>query len=256
MQLVILAGGLGSRLSEETQIKPKPLVEVGNMPIIWHIMKIYSHYGINDFVICLGYKAQLIKEYFANLQAYTGDFTINPDGSKTFHGSNDSSWTITLVDTGQDTQTGGRLKRVLPFIKEETFFMTYGDGLSDVNIKELFKFHTQANRLATVTAVRPSARFGALEINELNVVTAFVEKPIGESGRINGGFFVLNKKVGNYVKNDETLWEEEPMKGLAKDGQLGAFIHDGFWQPMDTLREKNMLEESWNTGNAPWKVWS
>lgn len=254
MKLVILAGGLGSRLSEETQIKPKPLVSIGNMPIIWHIMKIYSYFGITDFIICLGYKGMLIKEFFANYHLYANDLTLQVGRGLTYHGERAEDWNITLVDTGDHTQTGGRLRRVRDFVGDDDFCMTYGDGLADVNISELIAFHKSHGAYATVTATHPTARFGALSLDG-DKVEAFVEKPVMESGWINGGFFVLNPSVLDYIDGDETLWEQEPMRSLAEDGQLRAFLHEGFWQPMDTLREKTMLEELWMSGDAPWKIW-
>lgn len=254
MQLIILAGGLGSRLSEETSTRPKPLVEIGGMPIMWHIMKIYASHGVKNFVICLGYKGYMIKEFFANLRLHSSDITISADGSIKYHGEPDNDWTITMVDTGAATQTGGRLLRVKDYLDGPEFFMTYGDGLGDVDITKLREFHQQNACLATVTATRPTARFGALELDG-HVVNAFVEKPMAEAGWINGGFFVLNKDVFDYISNDGTLWEQEPMRELVANRQLAAFQHDGFWQPMDTLREKQILEELWSSGNAPWKVW-
>lgn len=254
MKAVILAGGLGSRLSEETQIKPKPLVSIGHMPIIWHIMKIYSHYGIKEFIICLGYKGLLIKEFFANYHLYANDLTVQVGKGLTYHGERAEDWNITLVDTGDDTQTGGRLKRVRDFVGDDDFCMTYGDGVADVNISELIAFHQSHGAHATVTATHPTARFGALSLDG-DKVEAFVEKPVTESGWINGGFFVLKPSVLDYIDGDETLWEQEPMRNLAEDGQLRAFFHEGYWQPMDTLREKAMLEELWMSGDAPWKVW-
>lgn len=254
MKAVILAGGLGSRLSEETQIKPKPLVSIGNMPIIWHIMKIYSHYGITEFVICLGYKGLLLKEFFSNYHLYANDLTVQVGKGLTYHGERAEDWSITLVDTGDHTQTGGRLKRVRDFIGDDDFCMTYGDGLADINIAELIAFHKSHGAHATVTATHPTARFGALSLIG-DKVEAFVEKPVAESGWINGGFFVLKPSVLDYIDGDMTLWEQEPMRNLAQEGQLRAFFHGGFWQPMDTLREKTMLEELWLSGNAPWKIW-
>ncbi len=254
MKLVILAGGLGSRLSEETQVKPKPLVSVGNMPIIWHIMKIYSHYGINDFVICLGYKGHMIKEFFNSYHLYANDLTVQVGKGVTYHGERAENWNITLVDTGDHTQTGGRLKRVRDYLGDDDFCMTYGDGVANVEIDRLLAFHKSHDAIATVTATHPTARFGALSLNG-NTVEAFIEKPVSESGWINGGFFVLNPSVFDYIGGDGTLLEQEPMRNLASDGQLKAFFHDGFWQPMDTLREKALLEDLWMSGKAPWKVW-
>ena len=254
MQLVILAGGLGSRLSEETSTRPKPLVEIGGMPILWHIMKIYATHGVKEFIICLGYKGYMIKEFFSNLRLHSSDITISANGNIEYHGDPDNDWTITMVDTGSPTQTGGRLLRVSDYIKGPDFFMTYGDGLGNVDITELNKFHQQNDCLATVTATRPTARFGALELDGM-LVNAFKEKPVAEGGWINGGFFVLSREVLNYISDDQTLWEQEPMRELAAKRQLAAFKHDGFWQPMDTLREKQLLEELWASGRAPWKVW-
>ncbi|AKO64543.1 glucose-1-phosphate cytidylyltransferase [Methylophilales bacterium MBRSG12] len=254
MKTVILAGGLGSRLSEETDIKPKPLVEVGGKPILWHIMKIYSHYGFNDFVICLGYKGYLIKEYFINYYSHTSDFTVNlHDNSINFHNNKSEDWKITLIDTGENTMTGGRIKKILNYV-DDNFFMTYGDGLSDVNILQLLEHHKKFNKIATVTAVQPPGRFGALAIDQ-NVVTSFYEKPIGDSNFINGGFFVLNKKIKDYIADDSTVFEQAPLKNLVNDKNLTAFHHQGFWQPMDTLREKNMLNDMWDQNKAPWKLW-
>lgn len=254
MKTVILAGGLGTRLSEETQLRPKPMVEIGGFPILWHIMKIYSTHGLKDFIICLGYKGHIVKEYFYNSRLASSDIRISSDGHVEYLNQNNEDWTITLIDTGPNTQTGGRLKRIASAIPDENFCMTYGDGLADVNIGELVKFHKQQTNLATVTATRPAARFGALEMDG-HKVKAFVEKPITENGWINGGFFVLNKQVLDYIDGDETPWEREPMQKLASSGNLGAFKHEGFWQPMDTLREKHYLEDLWAKDAAPWKVW-
>lgn len=255
MQLVILAGGKGTRLSEETVSKPKPLVEIGGMPIIWHIMKIYSFYGVNEFIICCGYKGYLLKEFFANYYLHTSDSFIDVKKNKIKSLNNKSeNWKITLVDTGLDTQTGGRLLRVKKYLKK-TFCMTYGDGLSDVNIKNLINFHKKNKKDATMTVVKPSARFGAVELKDHNKISKFVEKPKSDGGWINGGFFVLNKQVLNFIDSDQTLWEKEPLEKIAKKNQLMAYKHDKFWQPMDTLREKDFLEHLWNSGNAPWKKW-
>ena len=254
MKLVILAGGLGSRLSEETNVRPKPLVTVGKMPIIWHIMKTYSHFGVNDFVICLGYKGYMIKEFFNDYHLHANDLTVRVGRDVVYHGQRAENWNITLIDTGDHTETGGRLKRVRDFVGDDDFFMTYGDGLADVNIAELLAFHKSHGAHATVTATRPTARFGALSLDG-DKVEAFVEKPVAEAGWINGGFFVLSPAVFDYIEGDETLWEQQPMRHLAKDGQLRAFLHEGFWQPMDTLREKSLLEKLWKRGDAPWKVW-
>jgi len=257
MKAVILAGGLGSRLSEETETKPKPMVEIGGRPILWHIMKIYSHYGINDFVVCLGYKGYKIKEYFLNYRMHLADLTIDvADGDITMHQSFAEPWRITLVETGDGTQTGGRLRRVRKYLEgEEAFCFTYGDGVSDVPVDKLIAFHRKRGKLATVTAVRPLARFGALVI-ENGVVRRFEEKPATEGGLINGGFFVLSPKAIDYIAGDATLWEKEPMETLAQDGQMCAFEHTGFWQPMDTLRDKQHLEALWAGEKAPWRVWS
>lgn len=255
MKAVILAGGLGTRLSEETVLKPKPMVEIGGAPMLWHIMKIYSSYGINEFIICLGYKGYLIKEYFANYYMHTSDVTFDfRTNQMEIHKNNTESWKVTLVDTGEHTLTGGRLKKVQPYVGDETFCFTYGDGLSDVNISELVQFHKVEGHLATVTTVRPPGRFGAFEFQEDHII-GFQEKPMGDSNWINGGFFVLEPQVFDLISGDSTTWEEEPMEQLAKSGELSAFMHEGFWQPMDTLREKTKLEEMWENGKAPWKVW-
>jgi len=255
MKAVILAGGYGTRLSEETSSKPKPMVKIGGMPILWHIMKLYSHYGINDFIICLGYMGYYIKEYFSNYYLHNSDVTFNlKDNSVSIHHANVESWKVTLIDTGIETMTGGRLKRVSDFLDGEDFCFTYGDGLANIDISKLIKFHTSNNRLATVTAVRPPGRFGSLDISE-NKVKKFVEKPQGDGGWINAGFFVLSPKVIDYIKDDQTIWEQEPLIELASDNQLTAYAHDGFWRPMDTLRDKISLEELWESGQAPWKIW-
>lgn len=256
MKAVILAGGLGTRLSEETSLKPKPMVEIGGKPILWHIMKIYSAYGIHDFIICLGYKGYMIKEYFANYFLHTSDVTLDVANNKMeIHQNTAEPWRITLVDTGENTMTGGRLKRVRQYLGAEDFCFTYGDGVADINIHQLLKFHDNNNTLATMTATQPPGRFGALNLSSDHKVTSFQEKPHGDGGLINGGFFVLSPKVIDYIDGDHTLWEKEPLERLARDGQMSAYIHDGFWQPMDTLREKNHLEELWATNKAPWKVW-
>ena len=256
MKVVILAGGLGTRLAEETEFKPKPIVEIGGRPILWHIMKIYSHYGLNDFIICLGYKGYLIKEYFLNYNAHMSDFTVNlGDGSVETINSNAEPRRVTLVNTGDASMTGGRLRRVKQFIGDEDFCLTYGDGVASVNIADLIANHKASKRLATVTAVQPPGRFGALQMTEENSVTGFQEKPVGDGGWINGGFFVLNPKVVDYVEGDSTVFEQQPLKRLANEGELNAFMHKGFWQPMDTLRDKQHLEQLWSEGNAPWRVW-
>ncbi len=255
MKAVILAGGLGTRISEETDLKPKPMVEIGGMPVLWHIMKIYSHYGINDFIICLGYKGYVIKEYFANYFLHMSDITFDMKNNEMqVHHKSAEPWRVTLVDTGAETMTGGRLKRVKSYLDEEDFCFTYGDGLSDVNISELIQFHKTQKKLATLTAVIPRERFGVLEL-EGHKIKQFKEKPRGDGSWINGGFFVLSPKVIDYITDDTVTWEQEPMHHLAENGQMNAFFHEGFWQPMDTLREKKMLENLWTTNKAPWKVW-
>jgi glucose-1-phosphate cytidylyltransferase len=256
MKLVILAGGLGTRINEETSVKPKPMVEIGGRPILWHIMKLYSHYGINDFIICLGYKGYIIKEYFANYFLHMSDVTFDMKHNKMIvHQNLAEPWQVTLVETGESSMTGGRLKRVASYLQgEDIFCFTYGDGVSDVNIGELIEFHKAQNVKATITATYPPARFGALELDG-NRVRCFKEKPKGEAGMINGGFFVLSSSVLDLLKNDMTIWEREPLETLAEQGQLAAYPHTGFWHPMDTLRDKLLLEELWGSGNAPWKVW-
>jgi glucose-1-phosphate cytidylyltransferase len=256
MKAVILAGGLGTRLSEETSLKPKPMIEIGNKPILWHIMKTFSAHNVNDFIICCGYKGYIIKEYFANYFLHMSDVTFSmKDNQMTVHQNNIEPWTVTLVDTGEDTMTGGRLKAVFDYIKDEdAFCFTYGDGVSDVDISSLIKFHHSHGKQATLTAVRPPGRFGALKIAD-NMVTDFQEKPDGDGSWINGGYFVLSPKVIKRIKDKTISWEAEPLVGLAKDGELASYEHDGFWQPMDTLREKNVLEDLWHEGTAPWKVW-
>jgi glucose-1-phosphate cytidylyltransferase len=256
MKSVILAGGLGTRLSEETHLKPKPMIEIGGKPILWHIMKLYSAHGVNDFVICCGYKGYIIKEYFANYFLHMSDVTFDmASNNMEVHQRNAESWRVTLVDTGDDTLTGGRLKRVAPYIQnEEAFCFTYGDGVSDVNITKSLAFHKQHGKLATITAVQPPGRYGAIERTE-DQVTAFAEKPRGDGGLINGGFFVLSPKVLDLIEGDHTSWESEPLIELAAEGELMAYEHQGFWQPMDTLRDKNRLEELWDSGKSPWKIW-
>jgi glucose-1-phosphate cytidylyltransferase len=255
MKAVILAGGLGTRISEETHLKPKPMIEVGGKPILWHIMKTYSAHGINDFVICLGYKGYLIKEYFANYFLHTSDITFDMnDNSMQVHQNAAEPWKVTLVDTGEKTMTGGRLKRVADYIGEEDLCFTYGDGLSNVNISELIRFHTEQGCLVTVTAVQPPGRFGSLDVSSHKVVD-FEEKPHGDGGWINGGYFVLSPKALARIDGDTTSWELQPLKSLATDGELTAYKHHGFWQPMDTLRDKIHLEMLWDAGKAPWKVW-
>jgi glucose-1-phosphate cytidylyltransferase len=255
MKAVILAGGLGTRISEETQIRPKPMVEIGGRPILWHIMKHYSAHGIHEFIICLGYKGYMIKEYFANYFLHMSDVTFDmKDNRMEVHQRNAEPWRVTLVDTGDATATGGRLKRVRDYVGGETFCFTYGDGLSDVDIKALIAFHSEAGTLATVTAVQPPGRFGALDV-ERNRITGFREKPHGDGGWINGGFFVLSPKVLDVIQGDASVWEREPLERLAREGQLAAYRHRGFWQPMDTLRDRTFLEEQWASGRPPWKMW-
>ena len=256
MKAVILAGGLGTRLSEETVSKPKPMVEIGGKPILWHIMKTYSHYGINDFIICCGYKGYIIKEYFANYFLHQSDVTFNMKNNKmTVHKDRAEAWSVTLVDTGDNSMTGGRLKRVLNFVKdEEAFCFTYGDGVADIDIKSLIEFHKSHGKQATLTAVFPPGRFGALKINN-NIVQNFEEKPKGDGALINGGYFVLSPKVIDRIEGDDTTWEQEPLKSLASDGELMSFKHSGFWQPMDTLRDKMKLNDLMDQNKAPWKVW-
>ena len=256
MKAVILAGGLGTRLSEETGSKPKPMVEIGGKPILWHILKIYSYYGVNDFIICCGYKGYVIKEFFSNYFLHQSDVTFNMKNNKiVIHEERAEAWTVTLVDTGDNSMTGGRLKRVLPYVKnEESFFFTYGDGLADINIQELIKFHKSHGKEATITAVYPPGRFGALILDN-NKVEKFEEKPRGDGSLINGGFFILSPKVIERIDGDNTIWEQEPLKGLASDGELMSFKHEGFWQPMDTLRDKIYLERLLEENKAPWKIW-
>lgn len=256
MKAVILAGGLGTRLSEETVTKPKPMVEIGGMPILWHIMKIYSYHGVNDFIICCGYKSYLIKEYFANYFLHMSDVTFDMKNNKMkVHKERVEPWNITLVDTGDDTMTGGRIRRVKDYLKdEECFCLTYGDGVGDIDIAKLIQFHKSHGKSATLTSTYPPGRFGALE-TELNLVKSFKEKPKGDGGMINGGFFVLNPSVINLIKDDSSVWEQEPLNALAKENQLMAFEHEGFWQPMDTLRDKLYLEDLWSKDLAPWKTW-
>ncbi len=254
MKAVILAGGLGTRISEETAVRPKPMVEIGGKPILWHIMKIYSYFGIHDFIICLGYKGYMIKEYFANYFLHTSDVTFNiAKNSMHVHQHNAEPWTVTLVETGEHTMTGGRLKRVAKYLDGD-FCFTYGDGVADIDIGELLKFHREHGKLATLTATQPPGRFGALTLDGRSVA-GFKEKPQGDSGWINGGFFVLSPNVVDCISDDSTLWEREPLEHLASNGQLSAYLHEGFWQPMDTLRDKTHLEELWASGKAPWKKW-
>ena len=256
MKAVILAGGLGTRLAEETATRPKPMVEIGGKPVLWHLMKLYSHHGITDFVVCLGYRGYVIKEYFANYFLHTSDVTFDlAENRMEVCNRHCEPWRVTLIDTGEHTQTGGRLRRVKKYVGDESFCFTYGDGLSDVDISALIAFHHTQGRLATVTAVQPPGRFGALDIRDSRI-TRFAEKPQGDGNWINGGFFVLEPGAIEYVAGDHTVWEREPVEGLARDGQLTAFTHDGFWQPMDTLRDRTMLEGLWQADRAPWKVWT
>jgi glucose-1-phosphate cytidylyltransferase len=255
MKAVLLAGGLGTRISEESHLRPKPMIEIGGKPVLWHIMKIYAAYGVNDFVVCLGYKGYIIKEYFANYFLHMSDVTFDmKTNGMEIHQKHVEPWRVTLVDTGADTMTGGRLKRVQDYIGGETFCMTYGDGVSDVRIDELVAFHKKQKLKATVTAIQPPGRYGALDIHG-GRVDHFQEKPAGDGAWINGGFFVLEPSALDYIKGDDMPWEHAPLQTLAAEGQLAAYQHKGFWQPMDTLREKNLLEDLWAGGKAPWKVW-
>ena len=254
MKAVILAGGYGTRISEETHVKPKPMIEIGGMPILWHIMKHYSDYGINDFVICCGYKGYIIKEYFANYFLHRSDVTFDIKNNKMeVHKKFAEPWKVTLVDTGLDTMTGGRLKKVESYLDNETFCFTYGDGISNVNISESLKFHKDTGTIATVTAVQPPGKFGRMNLKE-NIVNHFEEKPIGDEGWINGGYFVLEPSVFKYLKDESTIWEREPLEELAENKQLSAYKHTGFWQPVDTLWDKNYLENIWKNNNASWKI--
>jgi len=256
MKAVILAGGMGTRISEETSIRPKPMIEIGGKPILWHILKIYSAHGINDFVICLGYKGYVIKEYFANYFLHMSDVTFDMSENRMeVHQKHAEPWKVTLVDTGEQTMTGGRIRRILPYVQnDDAFCLTYGDGVSSVDIKKLVEFHRSHGALATLTGVQPPGRFGALGLRGSSIA-AFQEKPNGDGAWINGGFFVCSPKVIDRISDDSTVWEREPVESLAQDGQIHAYLHDGFWQPMDTLRDKQLLEDLWQSGNAPWKVW-
>lgn len=256
MKVVLLAGGMGTRLSEETSVKPKPMVEIGGKPILWHIMKIYSHYGFHEFIVCLGYKGYLIKEYFANYFLHMSDVTFDIFRNQMHvHNNFSEPWVVTLVDTGDQTMTGGRVKRIQEFVKGSPFLLTYGDGVGDVNIKELVSFHQSQGKLVTVTATKPVGRYGQLTISDTYSVQGFMEKPAGDGGWINGGFFVVNPGAFDYIAGDSTIFEHDPMERLARDGQLVAFKHDGFWHPMDTLRDKHYLEDLWNSNEAPWRIW-
>jgi glucose-1-phosphate cytidylyltransferase len=256
MKAVILAGGLGTRLSEETSTRPKPMIEIGGMPILWHIMKIYSAHGIDDFIICLGYKGYVIKEFFANYFLHMSDVTFDMrDNTSVVHSAKAEPWRVTLVDTGADTMIGGRIKRILPYVQEDpAFCLTYGDGVGDVDVRATIDLHKREGRLATVTATQPPGRFGALVVDGTRVL-GFQEKPVGDGGWINGGFFVLSPKIGDYIEGDSVVWEREPLERLASEGQLSVYHHNGFWQPMDTLRDKRHLEALWDSGKAPWKTW-
>ena len=255
MQAVILAGGLGTRISEESHLRPKPMIEIGGKPIIWHIMKLYSHYGINDFVICLGYKGQVIKQYFHDYYLNAADVTINlQDNSIKFHQDFSEPWKVTLIDTGENTLTGGRLKRVSPYLGEK-FCFTYGDGVANINLNSLIEQHNSSECLATLTAVQPSGRYGAIEVQN-NKLTSFQEKPIGDGGWVNGGFFVCEKTVIDYISGDNVPWEGSPINSLIEAGAMGVYRHNGFWASMDTMRDKENLENIWKTGRAPWKVWA
>ena len=256
MKVVILAGGLGTRISEETVYKPKPMVLIGDKPILWHIMKIYASYGFTDFVICCGYKGHVIKEYFANYLLQESDFTINTKSNQlTIHSSSTEDWNITLVNTGELTMTGGRVKRIKDYVGDATFFLTYGDGVGDIDIKALLAYHRQSGKKATLTATKPFGRFGVIDITENGQVSSFKEKNKEDVSWINGGFFVLEPSVFDYIEGDATSFEKEPLEKLTAEGELSAFKHDGFWRAMDSLNDKNVLEEYWNTGNAPWKIW-
>ncbi|QXE91533.1 glucose-1-phosphate cytidylyltransferase [Geomonas subterranea] len=257
MKVVILAGGFGTRISEESHLKPKPMIEIGERPILWHIMKVYSHFGFNDFVICLGYKGYCIKEYFAHYFLHEADITFDfrNENQRMVHHHSAEPWRVTLVNTGLDTMTGGRVKRIRPYISDEPFLMTYGDGVGNVNIPELIAYHKSHNKLATMTSTQPGGRFGALNLDEGNRILDFQEKPKGDGAWINAGFFVLEPQVFDYIDGDHTVFEREPLESLARDRELVAYKHEGFWQPMDSLRDKKDLEELWKTGKAPWKIW-
>lgn len=256
MKVVILAGGFGTRLTEETIIKPKPMVEIGGRPILWHIMKIYSHYGFNEFVVCLGYKGYIIKEYFANYFLHMADVTFDlRDNTMEVHNHNAEPWKVTLVDTGLETMTGGRIKRIASYTKNEPFMAAYGDGLADIDITALLDFHKSHGKIGTITSVRPLGRFGAITLGQRNLVSSFREKPGGDDALINGGFFVFKPEIFDYILDDTTVFEKEPLENCARDGELAAFVHRGFWKPVDTLREKNEMQNLWESGKAPWKIW-
>jgi glucose-1-phosphate cytidylyltransferase len=257
VKVVILAGGYGTRISEESYLKPKPMIEIGERPILWHIMKIYSHYGFNDFIICLGYKGYYIKEYFAHYFLHEADITFDfvNSNQQVIHNHHAEPWKVTLVNTGLHTLTGGRVRRIREYVEDEPFMLTYGDGVANIDIPKLLKYHKSHGKLATVTSVQPAGRFGALELNPDNHVLGFAEKPKGDGTWINAGFFVLQPEIFNYIRDDATIFEREPLEQLARDGQLSAYKHKGFWQPMDSLRDKNQLESLWESGKIPWKIW-
>ncbi len=256
MKVVILAGGYGTRISEESHLKPKPMIEIGGKPILWHIMKIYAHHGFCDFVICCGYKGSLIKDFFANSYLHTSDVTIDLSSNRMdIHNNESEPWRVTLVDTGLSTMTGGRVKRIRPYIGDETFLLTYGDGLSSVNIRDLVAFHRNHGKIATISSAQPAGRFGVLDIDENNFIYSFKEKPKQSGSWVNAGFSVFESKIFDYIDGDQTIFEHEPYERVANDGQMVAFRHDGFWYPMDTMRDKEYLEELWATGQAPWKCW-
>ena len=257
MKTVILAGGFGTRLSEETEVKPKPMVEIGEYPILWHIMKIYSHYGFNDFIICLGYKGYVIKEYFANYFLHKSDLTVDlKNNSIKFENTTAEPWNIRLLDTGSDTMTGGRIKRAFRYTDNEAFMLTYGDGVADINIDALLSFHKRQKTYATVTAVQPTGRFGSLSVDPASNRTSFVEKPPGDNAWINGGFFVVEPEAVDFIQGDDIVWERDPLEKISRINELSAYKHSGFWHPMDTLRDKKYLNELWNSGNPPWRVWN
>lgn len=256
MKIVLLAGGYGTRISEESEHKPKPMIEIGGKPILWHIMKLYSSYGYNDFIICTGYKSYVIKEYFSNYFLHMSDVTFDmSDNTMTVHNQSAEPWKVTVVDTGLNTMTGGRIKRIQEYIGNEQFMVTYGDGVSNVDISALVKFHNEHGKIGTMTAIQPAGRFGALDLDSNDKVLAFKEKPKGDGSWINGGFFVFNHEIFDYIDDDTTVFEKQPLESISKKGELFVYKHEGFWQPMDTLREKHQLEELWGSGNAPWKVW-
>jgi len=256
MKVVILAGGVGSRISEESVVRPKPMIEIGGMPILWHIMKIYSHFGFKDFVICLGYKGYMIREYFAHYHLHMSDVTLNLENNDLeIHSSSSEPWKVTLVNTGENSMTGGRIKRIQPYVGNETFMLTYGDGVADIDLKMLLEFHRSHGRSVTLTAVKPAGRFGLLDLEGSNRVRTFSEKPAGDGSYKNGGFFVCEPKVFDYLAGDNTIWEREPLERMAKEGELMAYKHNSFWAALDTLRDKNQLEALWNSGKAPWRVW-